>query len=65
MLIIQKAIADLISEARRGYIGILWWIIEPIIYMLVFYIIFVVVFDRGGEDRVAFLLTGLVIWKLI
>lgn len=62
-LIIQKSAADLISEARRGYLGILWWIIEPVLYMSVFYLIFVVVFDRGGEGRVAFLLTGLVVWK--
>jgi lipopolysaccharide transport system permease protein len=62
-LIVQKSAADLISEARRGYLGILWWIIEPVIYMSVFYLIFVMVFDRGGEDRVAFLLTGLVVWK--
>jgi lipopolysaccharide transport system permease protein len=62
-LVLQKSAADLISEARRGYLGILWWIIEPVIYMLVFYLIFVIVFNRGGEDRVAFLLTGLVVWK--
>ena len=62
-LILQKAAADLISEARRGYLGVLWWVIEPVIYMSVFYLIFVVVFDRGGEDHVAFLLTGLVVWK--
>jgi len=63
MLIIQKAIADLISEARRGYLGILWWIIEPVLYMSIFYAIFVILFNRGGEDRVAFLLIGLVVWK--
>ena len=62
-LIAQKSAADLISEARRGYLGILWWVIEPVIYMSVFYLIFVVVFDRAGEGRVAFLLTGLVVWK--
>lgn len=62
-LILQKSLADLISEARRGYMGLLWWIVEPILYMSVFYLIFVVLFERGGEDRVAFLLTGLVVWK--
>lgn len=62
-LILQKASADLISEARRGYMGMLWWVIEPILYMGVFYVIFVVLFNRGGEDAVAFLLTGLVVWK--
>lgn len=62
-LIVQKSTADLITEARRGYLGILWWIIEPVIYMSVFYLIFVLVFNRGGADRVAFMLTGLVVWK--
>lgn len=62
-LIAQKSAADLVSEARRGYIGIFWWIIEPIIYMSVFYLLFVVVLKREGEDHVAFLLTGLVVWK--
>lgn len=62
-LVVQKAMADLITESRRGYLGILWWVIEPVIYMSVFYLIFVVVFNRGGENRVYFLLTGLVIWK--
>ncbi|WP_456384882.1 ABC transporter permease [Desulfolithobacter sp.] len=63
LMIKQKSSADLISEARRGYIGILWWVIEPVLYMSVFYLIFVVLFNRGGKDNVAFLLTGMVAWK--
>jgi len=62
-LIIEKSTADLISEARRGYMGVLWWIIEPVLYMSVFYLIFVVLFKRGDENAVPFLLTGLVVWK--
>lgn len=63
LLTLQKSISDLIAEARQGYIGILWWIIEPVLYLSVFYFIFVVIFNRGGRDDVAFLLIGLVIWK--
>ena len=63
MITLQKSISDLIAEARQGYIGVLWWVIEPVLYLSVFYFIFVVVFDRGGRDDVAFLLTGLVVWK--
>jgi len=62
-IIFEKAKADLVSEARRGYMGMLWWVVEPLLFMGVFYVIFVVLFNRGGEDAVAFLLTGLVIWK--
>jgi lipopolysaccharide transport system permease protein len=63
LLILQKSISDLVAEARQGYIGILWWVVEPILYLSVFYFIFVVVFNRGGRDAVAFLLIGLVVWK--
>lgn len=63
LLVMQKSVSDLLAEARQGYIGILWWIVEPVLYLSVFYFIFVVVFDRGGKESVAFLLIGLVIWK--
>jgi lipopolysaccharide transport system permease protein len=63
LLVLQKSLSDLIAEARQGYIGILWWVIEPILYLSVFYFLFIVVFERGGKDAVAFLLVGLVIWK--
>jgi lipopolysaccharide transport system permease protein len=63
LLILQKSTSDLMAEARQGYIGMLWWVIEPILYLSVFYFIFVVVFARGGKDAIAFLLIGLVTWK--
>jgi lipopolysaccharide transport system permease protein len=63
-LTIQQSISELIAESRRGYLGILWWIIEPIMYMSVFYLVFVVIFQRRGDDQVLFLLTGLVVWKM-
>lgn len=63
LLVLQKSISDLVAEARQGYIGILWWLVEPVLYLSVFYFIFVVVFDRGGREAVAFLLIGLVVWK--
>ena len=63
LLIIQKANADLVAEARQGYIGILWWVFEPLLYLSVFYFIFLIIFDRGGRDAVSFLLIGLVVWK--
>jgi len=62
-IIIQKSVNDIIAESRRGYIGLLWWVVEPVLYMGVFYLLFVVGFKRGGEGAVAFLLIGLVVWK--
>ena len=61
-IIYFKTYAELKAESHRYYLGILWWLIEPIIYMLVFYFVFGVLFQRGTEDFVPFLLTGLAFW---
>lgn len=62
-LVLFKSYADLRAEAARGYLGVIWWILEPVLYMAAFYVIFGVLFHRGGEGFVAFLLCGLVMWK--
>jgi lipopolysaccharide transport system permease protein len=62
-LILYKAYADLKAEAARSYLGVLWWIIEPILYLFSFYILFVVVMQRGGENYVQIFLCAAVVWK--
>ncbi|MGV6825515.1 MAG: ABC transporter permease [bacterium] len=62
-LIGYKAYSDLLAEASRGSLGLLWWVLEPVLYLGAFYIIFELALQRGGEGFVPFLLTGLVIWK--
>jgi lipopolysaccharide transport system permease protein len=62
-LVIQRAWVGLRAEATRGYLGVLWWVLEPLIYMLVFYTIFSHVLHRGDEDYIYFLLIGLIVWK--
>ena len=62
-LIWQKSKAELRAEAARGYLGLLWWILDPILYMSAFYVVFAHFFQRGDENYVMFLLTGLIVWK--
>lgn len=62
-LIRYKVFADLKVEAARGYLGMLWWVVEPVLYMATFYIVFGLGLRRGGENFVPYLLTGLVAWK--
>lgn len=62
-LVLQKARAGLRAEASRGYLGVLWWVIEPVMYMSVFYVAFAHLLKRGDENFVIFLLTGLIVWK--
>lgn len=62
-LVLEKSYSDFKAEARRGSIGIAWWIIEPILYVSVFYVVFTLIFERGGSESIASLLVGLVVWK--
>ncbi len=58
-----RAIADLRAEATRAYLGLLWWFVEPLMYMVVFYTIFKTGLRAGGVGYAPFLLTGMVVWK--
>ncbi len=62
-LMLYKAYADLKAEASRYYASILWWLVEPVIYMVAFYVVFGIVFKRGGPGFIPFLLCGLIVWK--
>lgn len=60
-----KAYADLRVEVHRYFVGAMWWIIEPIVQLLIYYFVFSVLLGRGGDGYVQFLLVGLVIWRWI
>ncbi|WP_179058979.1 ABC transporter permease [Pseudomonas taiwanensis] len=62
-MIIYKSYTDLKAEAARSYLGVMWWLIEPILYLAAFYILLVVILHRGGPDFVPVFLCGAVVWK--
>jgi len=62
-LILYKTYADLKAETERTYLGFLWWIFEPILFMSVFYFVFGVLQKQPVPNFVAFLLVGLVTWE--
>lgn len=58
-----RARTAMASEAAKTYLNFLWWIIDPMLTMAVFYLLFAVVLQRGTEDFVFFLMIGLVVWQ--
>jgi lipopolysaccharide transport system permease protein len=62
-IVIFKAYADLRAERERTYLGFLWWFFEPMMFMVVLWLVFQKVLARGTEDFVPFVLVGLVIWQ--
>ena len=59
-LIWTKSRLNLKSEANQNYLRHVWWILDPLLYMAVFYAVFGLLLQRGGEGYLAYLLTGLV-----
>jgi lipopolysaccharide transport system permease protein len=61
-LVIIKVRFSLRSEASQSYLSYAWWILEPLLQMGVFYVVFDILLNRGTEDFVAFLLCGIIPW---
>jgi lipopolysaccharide transport system permease protein len=62
-LLCYKTGANLRTEIARYHLNYLWWALEPVLTMSVFYVIFDIMLNRGTEHFVAFLLTGLIWWN--
>jgi lipopolysaccharide transport system permease protein len=62
-LALYKTYAELRAESARTYAGVLWWIIDPAIQMVIYYVVFGIFFNHRTENYVPFLLVGLVVWR--
>jgi len=54
--------SELTAETARTYLSYVWWLLEPILTIAVFYVVFGMLFERGGEGFVSFLLLGVTAW---
>lgn len=57
-LVWTKAWFNLKSEAGKNQLNYLWWVIEPLMFMAVYYVVFTLLLSRGGDNYVAYLLSG-------
>jgi homopolymeric O-antigen transport system permease protein len=61
-LVWTKSIFNLRSEVHRNYLSYGWWILEPLLHMGVYYLVFGLLLQRGVENYPVFLLAGLIPW---
>ena len=47
---------------HHNYLSYLWWILEPLLHMVVYYFVFGFLLQQGGYNFSSFLLTGLIPW---
>jgi lipopolysaccharide transport system permease protein len=62
-LVLFKAYAGLRGEAARNYLNFFWWVLDPILSMSVYYVVFGVLIQHSTPDFIPFLLIGLVTWQ--
>ncbi len=62
-LVLYKTYAELHAESERTYIGFLWWFVDPVVTMLVFYVVFTVILKSRSQDFLAFLFVGILSWR--
>lgn len=60
---IRSAKAELKSEVSDSYLNWLWWIIEPICFMLIYTFVFGVIFKNKMEFFASFVFIGLTAWE--
>lgn len=64
-LLRQMIISKLVVGQKDFMLGYLWWIIEPILSTVIYWLLFHIIFERGGPDYHIFILCGLVPFKAI
>lgn len=52
------------SEVASSHLSWLWWILDPILFMLVYWFIFMVIFGQKKEHFHIFVFVGLAMWNL-
>ena len=46
------------ADASRYFLGYLWWLLEPLLFVAVFYVVFELVLETGRGDFLVFLMCG-------
>jgi lipopolysaccharide transport system permease protein len=46
------------ADASRYFLGYIWWVLEPLLYVAVFYVVFELILSSGRADFLVFLMCG-------
>ncbi len=60
---VRAAKSALKTEVANSYLNWIWWILDPLFTMLIYYVIFGVIFNGKEKYFVLFLFTGLTMWN--
>ncbi|MCF0228506.1 MAG: ABC transporter permease [Parasporobacterium sp.] len=58
----KAAKAQLKSEVASSYLNWIWWILEPVCFTFIYYLVFGVLFHLKEEYMIAFIVIGVSLW---
>jgi lipopolysaccharide transport system permease protein len=62
-IVFYRAYAELKAEAQLNYMGYVWWVLEPLLNTVLFYVILVAVLEQSTAGAISFVLVGSVVWQ--
>jgi lipopolysaccharide transport system permease protein/teichoic acid transport system permease protein len=62
-LLLCLVASDLKAQHRNTVLGYFWWLLDPLLGVLIYYFIVVVVFRHGEADYAMFLAIGMIVWR--
>lgn len=51
------------AQHRNSVLGYLWWLLDPLLNVLIYYFVVAIVFKSGGEGFGPFLVVGMIVWR--
>ncbi len=66
-LLVYLVFSGLKAQYRNTFLGFFWWLLDPLLGVMVYYFLVVIVLQRGGdvENYGAFLVVGLIAWRWV
>jgi ABC-type polysaccharide/polyol phosphate export permease len=55
--------ADIKKKGANTLLGNIWWVVDPLLQMMVYVVIVAIIFQRGGPDFPLFLFAAILPWK--
>lgn len=63
-LIVYLVVSGLKAQHRNSFLGYFWWLLDPLLGVLIYYFVVVIIFRRAdGADYGAYLVVGMIVWR--
>jgi lipopolysaccharide transport system permease protein len=62
-IIVYRTYAELKAEAQLSYMGYVWWVLEPLLNTILFFVLMALILEQSTVGAIGFLVVGAVVWQ--